>query len=213
MKKILFCINSLGFGGAERVFVDDANALHDQGFEVHMVLLYGNEIKNPLLQELTLPHERIHFVGAEHILDYSAYKKIYTLISHFHIDVLYATLHDSTFVSRFVALCAPRVALITREANTTENKSFLHKIADVCMNWRVNTMIAVSKEVKKSMLSYQPWYTHKVKILHNGVDIPTDISTGDPARILAVGSLTAKKNYLTSRIKNGCIKLQSFFTA
>ncbi len=195
MKKITFFINNLGIGGAERVFVDDANELHRQGFEVHFVVLYGDESKSPLVKELLLPSHQVHFLHAKHVLDYRAYHMLYTLLTVQLSDVLYATLHDATFVARFVALCIPHIRLVTREANTTEFKSFLHKCADACMNWRVDVMIAVSEEVKRSMLSYQPWYGRSIRILYNGVSFPSSIEGGDPYRILAVGSLTQKKNY------------------
>lgn len=195
MKKITFFINNLGVGGAERVFVDDVNELYRQGYEVSIVLLYGDATKSPLIKELALPSDRIYFLKAKNLFDYSVYKAFYDLLVRTGTSVLYATLHDATFVSRLVALCIPTLRLVTREANTTEFKSFLHKCADVCMNWRVHTMIAVSEEVKQSMLSYQSWYAHKVTLLYNGVSFPSVAGVGDPARILAVGSLTPKKNY------------------
>ena len=194
-KKILFFINNLGIGGAERVFVDDVNMLHNQGFEVHIALLYGDEIKNPLLKELLLAPDKMHFLYARSILDFFAYRALHKLLNKYKFDVLYTTLHDAIFVSRLVALFIPMLRLVTREANTTKSKSILHKCADVIMNWRVDIIIAVSKDVKVSMLDYQSWYDNKVVVLHNGVSIPKLVGRGDPERILAVGSLTAKKNY------------------
>jgi glycosyltransferase involved in cell wall biosynthesis len=196
MKKITFFINNLGLGGAERVFVDDVNELHHQGFDVSIVLLYGDATKSPLIKELKLPSDRIYFLQAKNLFDYSVYKAFYNLLIRTGTNVLYATLHDATFVSRLVAVCIPALRLVTREANTTEFKSFLHKCADVCMNWRVDVMIAVSEEVKKSMLSYQSWYKKKLRVLYNGVRVPEGVVVGtNDAVILAVGSLTPKKNY------------------
>lgn len=194
---VTFCINNLGVGGAERVFVNDANELYKQGYAVNFIILYGGEEKSILLKDLSIPRERIFFLKAKSILDYSAYKKFLHIIKSTSANVLYATLHDATFVSRMVAVCMPRLRLVTREANTTEFKSPLHKIADVCMNWRVDAMIAVSEEVKRSMLSYQSWYKNKLHILYNGVVVPEVPTRGlsDTVSILAVGSLTPKKNY------------------
>lgn len=196
-KSIVFCINNLGIGGAERVFIADANELYAQGYTVDFVILYGGEEKSPILKDLRIPNDRIYFLKAKSVYDYRAYKKLGVIIRNNLTYVLYATLHDATFVSRLIALFFPKLRLVTREANTTEFKSIRHKLADILMNWRVNSMIAVSKEVEKTMLLYQPWYKNKIQILYNGVMMPkvTITPEEDSVILLAVGSLTPKKNY------------------
>lgn len=196
-KKVLFLINNLGFGGAERVFVSDANSLSNEGFDVYFCILYGGEDKSPMLCDLKIPKEKIIFLKAKNIYDFSSFLSLRKFLINNKDCILYSTLHDAVFVSRFAVLRLPN-RLITREANTTENKSILHKIADGLMNFRVNVMLAVSLEVKKSMLIYQPWFKSKINVLYNGVVIPKDFSLiekkGDT--ILNVASLTPKKAQL-----------------
>ncbi|MCX6703325.1 MAG: glycosyltransferase [Candidatus Zambryskibacteria bacterium] len=197
-QSVVFFINNLGQGGAERVFVNDANALARQGYNVSFIILYGDMDKSPLAKDLEIGSSHIYFINAKNIFDYRAYVRIVKIVKQIRTRVLYATLHDATFVARVVALFLPRVRLVTREANTTEFKSVLHKISDALMNWRVHSLVAVSEEVKKSMLSYQMWYANKIAILYNGVSTPTVDSnyTHEKKIILAVGSLTPKKNYM-----------------
>jgi len=52
--KILFCINNLGVGGAERLVVDDINEMLNRGYHVRLLTL-KNEPKFSLLDELKLP--------------------------------------------------------------------------------------------------------------------------------------------------------------
>jgi glycosyltransferase involved in cell wall biosynthesis len=194
-KTVVFFINNLGMGGAEKVFIADANALHREGRDVRMVLLYGGPEKNPWLDRLELPQDRIVFLRAKHIKDRAAYRELRSLLKSLPDAVLFATLHDATFVSRIVSLGLKHVRLVTREANTVEKKTFLHKLADGLMNARVDVMIAVSEEVKRSLASYQPQYANKISVLYNGVDFPADAShtPDDGLRVLNVGSLTPKK--------------------
>ena len=194
-KTVVFLINNLGMGGAEKVFIADANALHREGRDVRMVLLYGGPEKSPWLDKLELPQDRIVFLRAKHIKDRAAYRQLRTLLKSLPSVVLFATLHDATFVSRVVSLGLDHVRLVTREANTVEKKTFLHKLADGLMNARVDVMIAVSEEVKRSLASYQPHFANKISVLYNGVDFPADTSPlpHDGLRILNVGSLTPKK--------------------
>lgn len=194
MKKILFIINNLGIGGAERVFVDDANYLSSIGYDVTFVILYGDVKINPLLAELKMSNDKITLLKAKSIYDFHLYRKLYDILKKNKNNIVYATLNDAVFVSRTVCMFFLNVFLVTREANITNNKSLALKLADILMNFRVNVMVAVSEEVKKSISFYQPWSARKVKILHNGVDIPeTSVKNLDNKVVLTVGSLTPKK--------------------
>jgi len=194
MKKLVFVINNLYVGGAERVFVDDANYFHNIGVNVYFLILYGDIDKNPLINNLKIPNENIIFLNASNILDFNLYKNFYNFIKNIKNCTVYSTLNDANFVSRIVLMFFHKIFLVTREANTTENKSILLKIFDLLMNFRVNKMVAVSEEVKKSIISYQPWVRSKVVVLYNGVDIPEIVNRkSNGMNILAVGSLTPKK--------------------
>jgi glycosyltransferase involved in cell wall biosynthesis len=194
-KTVVFFINNLGMGGAEKVFITDANVLFSQGIDVRMVLLYGGPEKSPWLSKLNLPPEHVMFLHAKNIKDVAAYKRFRIFLKALDEVVLFATLHDATFVSRFVSLGLKHVRLVTREANTVENKTLLHKLADRIMNRRVDVMIAVSEEVKRSLMWYQPSYVDKIVVLYNGVELPKDIEhrAHEGRTILSVGSLTPKK--------------------
>jgi glycosyltransferase involved in cell wall biosynthesis len=185
-------------GGAEKVFTADANLLHRQGFKVFFIIIYGDQYNNPLLKDLDIGQENIFFIHAKSILDYTAYIKIIKIIKNIDpgMGIVYSTLDDSNFFSRIISIFLPNIQLVTREANTTEFKSLSHKFADILINWRVNTIVAVSEEVKKSIISYQPWCASKIKVLHNGVIIPEEIASCESQIILTVGSLTEKKNHL-----------------
>ncbi len=195
-RNIGFLINNLGFGGAERVFVTDANKLASEGHNIYLFILYGNNAKSPLLSELSISANNIFFLNSGSLFNPASYLTLYSALKKYKINVLYSTLNDAVFVSRIVSVFIPKIKLVTREANTTENKSFFHKISDQIFNIRVNKMMAVSDSVKKSMLHYQFWYKSKIEILHNGVSIPSISKQSIKKKIiLSVGSLTPKKSH------------------
>ncbi len=198
MKKILLIINSLGVGGAERVFVSDVNHLHKSGYDVSFVVLYGENKDNPLLHDIDIPNEKIYCLKGSNIFDAKVYLNLWKVIKKIDANIIYSTLNDAIFISRIVSIFSPKVFLVTREANTTEFKSLSHKIADIFMNWRANVMAVVSEQVKNSLVSYQPWCKKKVEVIYNGVSIPNYESKylDTKTDILCVGSLTKKKNHI-----------------
>jgi len=192
---VVFFTNNLGMGGAEKVFINDANALAEAGLDVRMVLLYGGPEKSPWMSRLRLSPEQVTFLNATNIYDARAYSKLRALLKSLAAPVLFSTLHDATFVARLVALSLPGLRLVTREANTVEKKTWRHKFADALTNGRTNVMLAVSEEVKASLVSYQPHHANRIKILYNGVDVPNKAIRipHEGISILTVGSLTPKK--------------------
>ncbi len=195
-KKVCFLINSLGFGGAERVFVDDANSFFEQGIEIFFIILYGESEANPLVKQLKIPLQNIIFLKARNRYDVNIFKKLFFFLKEKNRLCLYSTLNDANFVSRCISIFFPKIFLVIREANTAENRSYLHKFFDILMNFRANTLVAVSKSVKDSFLSYQPWNKSKTIVVYNGVDIPDIFNKeNNETVVLTVGSLTFKKNH------------------
>ena len=196
-KKITFMINGLGTGGAERVFINDANSFKEQGYEVFFVVLYYSKEQHSNFFKLKLNEDRILFLQAKSIIDIKAYIKLWRFLVKNQINILYSTLNDAIFISRIVAIFLPKLFLIIREANTTENKSKMNKLSDALFNLRTDVIIAVSNAVAKSLLSYQSFYKLKVTVLYNGVYLPNEPAhlSGSKTIILSVGSLTKKKSH------------------
>ena len=68
MKKILFAINKLGIGGAERLVVDQINALDRNEFEPYLLTLIP-EPEYIILSEVTLPSEQKLYIPVQGMLD------------------------------------------------------------------------------------------------------------------------------------------------
>ncbi len=203
--KILFLINKLGTGGAENVFLKDANHLTNLGYDVYFSLVFGDPEEQPLLSKLNVPKEKILFCEAKNLFDLKALYRLVQFIKKNNINVLYSTLNEANIFSRLSAFWRHGARVIIREANVADPKPLKFKFLDLVLNIFVKKIVCVSEEVKDSLLKYLWLYRRKMVVLPNGVDIPVkqkDYSymnmakeIKEPVRFLNVGSLTIKKGH------------------
>lgn len=190
--RVAFLINALSIGGAERVFVDDINALWKEGWDVRIVLLFK---EGSLRKELTLPPDRVHVLGATSPFDVQAIRTLMMLIREHDTQVLYTTLNEANLVGRLTKLMRPGLRLVTREANHAMAKGLLHKLADILLGSASDRIQCVSHAVVESVAAYAPWLRSRMVVIYNGVNLPVVTSTNRSGnRLLTVGSLTEKKD-------------------
>lgn len=192
--RVLFLINSLTTGGAERVFVDDANQLSAEGWDIYFATLFA---EGSLYEDLALKEG--HFTGFKlnSLFDLGGHKRIQSFVLDNHIDVVYTTLNEANLIGRLIKIHNPSVRLVTREANVAQAKGLFHKLADMFLGNYSDAIAVVSKAVGTSIAKYAPWLAKKMIVLYNGVHIPQNLPTRSEAvsRLLAVGSLTEKKDH------------------
>lgn len=197
-RAIAFIINSLEFGGAQRVCIDDANDFFRAGYDVSFFVLYGKSGEFPFEKELD-SGVHLQFLGARSAFDFSAVAICAHQIRRARTAVLISTLNDGNMFARWVVLRVGRsVRLIQREANTLSSKTARQKCLDVFCMWIPYRIIALSSEAEASLKRLMPFAHKKIVRLPNAVSIPIPI----PAHqnhlvpvILSVGRLTSQKNY------------------
>lgn len=194
---IAFLLNSLEFGGAQRVFVDDANDFVRAGFAVSFFVLYGKEGDYTLARELDVRVEKV-FLDANGPADAAAIQKCLTVIDKKNIAVLLSTLNDgNSFARRVVRSAGARLRWIAREANALSSKTFLQKAADA-VSFRIPyKIIALSSEIKSSLSTLLPFAREKIVLLPNAIQLPTFVRTQSKNTvplILSVGRLDRQKN-------------------
>lgn len=193
-KKIALLINAFEVGGAERVFIDQANELFRRGYDVQVFTLFRS---GAWIDELELPAERIHSFGATSLFDRRALMQAVRVIRQAHVDILYTTLNEANTAGRIIKLFIPRLSLVTREMNMADVKTPLYKTVDIVLGFTSASIITVSNAVGKSITAYAPWLSKKMTTLYNGIEIPQEMPTHsfDSHRLLSIGSLTEKKNH------------------
>ncbi|RJQ35641.1 glycosyltransferase [Candidatus Parcubacteria bacterium] len=167
-KKILFLINNLNLGGAENVFVEQANYLFDQGYQVYFGVLSDTN-KADFKNKLKIKPINFAFDG---ILDLLAYRRLAKFIKGQKINCVYSTLDNANVAARVANIFNHQTYVVIRESGMADRKSGKIKILDKFLNNFVDKIIAVSSEVKDSLLAYQAKHANKIEVFTNGVELP-----------------------------------------
>ncbi len=174
---VLFLINNLNRGGAERAFVRQANDLSRMGIPVIFATL-TETLPDGYTSELLVPSsQRIRIAPG-----LPGVWALHRLVRNRDIEVIYSTLEMANTIARLVKILSPRVRVVTREGSAridakgrVSPKGVKYRIIDVLLNWAPKTIVAVSGEIAHALASYQPMYARKIRILENGVTVSEDM--------------------------------------
>jgi glycosyltransferase involved in cell wall biosynthesis len=197
--RVAFLINELRPRGAQRVFVDDANAFARVGARVLLCTLYRDPESPTLADELDVSVEHC-CLEARGPFDVRAVRRCARLLRSRKITALVTTLNDGNIFGRWVALASGRrIRLFRREANTPRRKPRWQRALDVSFDGLAHRILAVTDEVRRETVALAPWRARKVTVLHNAVAPAEGRPHRDDAvpRILTVGRITAQKDPLT----------------
>jgi glycosyltransferase involved in cell wall biosynthesis len=196
--RIAFLINELRPRGAQRVFVDDANAFARAGARVLFCTLYRDP-QSTLADELdaAVEHRCLEALGP---FDVRAVIRCARLLRSRKITTLVTTLNDGNVFGRWVALALRRrIRLFRREAGPPRRMCRWQRALDVLFDGLAYRILAVTEDVRRDIVALAPWRASKVDVLHNAVPPAAQRPHRDHAvpRILTVGRLTAAQDHLT----------------
>jgi glycosyltransferase involved in cell wall biosynthesis len=194
--RVAFVINELRFGGAQRVFVDDANGFARAGARVLFCTLYRETHEYPLARELEASIERVS-LEARGPFDLGAVVRCARVLRSAGIDVLIATLNDANIFGRWVVLVSGlSVRLVRREANSIESKPLWQRVLDVLLDGLTRRILVVSAA---DLGHFDRWRVGKVVVMRNAVALPAQAKSHKRAvpRILSVGRMTRQKDHAT----------------
>lgn len=186
--RVLFLINKWKTGGAEHVFLQEIEALKEEGYVVYFCAMYGMEIPPGLDPRYCI------FPQFKHLFDIPAYRRFIKILGYEGITHIVSVLDHASIVARLAGLFSWRQRIVLVEAGMASRKPWRYKLLDILLNWRVQAIIAVSRGVAQS-LSYQP-YRSRIHVVPNGVVLEESVrdeKRDHPFRMLFVGSLRAEK--------------------
>ncbi len=162
---------SLEGGGAERVFVDLARALHREGVSVHVVCI---QRKGELADELD-SFASIHVLGASRLA--LSLFKIRSIIKLLQPDVVLSTMTHTNVIGLIALrvlstfsgnLIVQEVALFSRGRATKDRVvSLLAKV----LYRRADKVVAVSKAIKSELFEFIGVPLSKIELIPNPVDL------------------------------------------
>ncbi len=194
--RILFVINALSRGGAERVFVDDMNALKELGHDVRLSLLYKGRAGHELLRELN-SSIAVEFLEATGPFDLGSIRRLRRLIAGERIEAVFSTLNDGNIMARF-AVIGMGARLYMREANDPQRKTWWQRVLDILLSFIPNAVVVVTEDTRKKVLRQMPWMSRKSVVIHNAAPHISNAprSWEAPFTFLFVGRFDTQKNPL-----------------
>lgn len=204
--KVLHIINSLNYGGAEKLLLDTIPLYISKGIETH-VLLLDNQ-KTSFYKDLEQKHNvTIHthtkkhsIYNPLHILRIRTYIKGYDIV-HVH---LFPSLYWTALATLFLKY---KTKLLVTEHNTENRRrnSLLFTILDRYIYKRYDKIIAISDGVKDNLQKHLGNTYKNIEVIHNGIKTKefkeakpySKNALGIPEKatiIIQVASFTAQKD-------------------
>ncbi|SDX79182.1 glycosyltransferase [Salimicrobium album] len=208
--KVLFFMQSLGGGGAERTVINIINNLNRNNFIITLVV--GNYSSNVYSDYLK---KDVKVIDLEtNRLRYSVMRLRKTIINE-RPDIIFTTVNHNNIITSLVTglIIKNRPKLIVREAAVrSESKKVTTKnkiLTKICYNNFANGVIALSNGVKDDMINNFGVKSDKIQVIYNPVDIDSiEQLKNEPVndeeafgenekKIISVGRLVEAKDYPT----------------
>jgi len=191
-KKVLFLINSPEIGGSQRIFAELMEVLPRDGVATQLAFLYGPP------EMMTRNADNSVSFGFRNTWDIAALWRLRTYARAHSVTHILATLEQSSIVARLAGWLMWDVRIVISEPGMADRKPLFYKCLDIALNIRTDALVAGSKKVRDSLLTYQPFYRYKMPVVLNGVVVPVPPAAHTPEplfTILAVGSLRQEKGF------------------
>lgn len=167
--KVLFVINSLNVGGAEKLCVDLIKLSKKCNHEIDIYLL--NNVDTCLKEELEKEDISIYNAGTN---NYKSIKHVIWLIKNKkRYDVIHSHLSYSQYYVSLIRIFDKNIKLITTEHNTFNERrkySFFKKIEKYVYK-SYNNIIVINSENMHSLTEWQESISDRVVVIDNGIDI------------------------------------------
>lgn len=168
-KRILFIINNLGGGGAERLVVDDVNEMIERGFDVYLLTL-RSEFKTTIESELKINSDNKFLIDFKKILNLKSWIAVFKLFRKIKPDLILSHLWLANTVGRIAAFFTGIKNIICFEQNVYDSvKTKKMFIVDFVLQFFCKKIVAVSIAVKKS-LTRNLILGKRIDVLENAVN-------------------------------------------
>lgn len=196
-KKILFIINSLGFGGAETQLIRLSEALIAKGCDIVLISLTDDLSLEKKLHP-KIKHYNIQLRG---ISDFKSIKEILKVVNNEKPEVIHSHLFQANIISRIVKFFNSKIKVINTTHCVYDDEKILglspYLIYKITKIW-VDYHTAVSNESLKLLLDKKAISKPKSSVMLNGlfVDRYQHSSIKNKTfKWLSVGRLIPVKNY------------------
>lgn len=175
--RVLYCIDSLKMGGAERITV----ALLPFMAEIEPIICTLYDEASPLTDQLgTIPH---HHLGASRLADPAAIARYVQLVGQQNIDLIHAQLIHATVMSSFAGATTGVPVVVTRhvvEDDLSTRKKRRMVWAEKLALKRTQKLIYVSDAQRQRHRDIFQYPSEQTQVIYNGIDLSRFDDAGDP---------------------------------
>lgn len=204
---ILFVVNGLAIGGAEKKLLDLAGRLNPDAYRITVCSIGQG---GPLESAFRGLGVEVLVIEKKSRADLSMIRKVARLIRERDVDLVQTTLWLADVVGAFAARLAGGVPVISWETVTHGENDILrtgrrHVILYTIAMKRVRKIVAVSDEIKQTLIERRGVPASKIETIHYGVDLDRfNASTGNvtvrrelgiPSTHLVIGSVARMEPY------------------
>jgi glycosyltransferase involved in cell wall biosynthesis len=182
--RVLWLIDSLTLGGAEALVPTFARAVDPERVRLQVAFLKSLG-GNPFERELLAAGVPLTHLRARHLRDVGAFRRLVRLVREQRIEVIHAHL---TYAAIWGGLCArvtgvPMVATLhtaPSEAPRWSREDVRERLFAFALNRWCSSVVAVSEAARAQHVRRGRIDSHRICVLHNGVDL--EAFAADPAR-------------------------------
>ena len=215
--RVAHIINSLEYGGAEKVLVNIVN--NEDQSEVQPFVFSLSDI-NPLQEELRAEIPFFFYKKCP-VFDFALVFKLFRKFRALRIDIVHMHgwgIYPESFLAAYLARVPVKIlmdhGLVSLENEEQDEKTKYHCFKDTILSFFINrtaAFIAVSNDMKINMVRRKQIAAEKIFVIHNGIPAPAAVSGestpipcieaikkgGEPVILCSVGRLAEIKNYRT----------------
>lgn len=171
---IVYMIDGLGWGGAERLMIPILSNIDRQRFNARVCVLQEKD-NNPVANELREIGITVDMLPVRYLRDLSAIPRIIRYLREVEVDLLHAQLEFSTILGGIASkhLDIPSVVTLHSIVAHKEGlKSKFHSMfEDFILRNFVDRVISVSEETQRFYLKAAKLSDKKSCVIYNGIDI------------------------------------------
>lgn len=200
--KLLLCIPSLVYGGAERTVVNLARYLNRSLFDIRVCCLSQG---GPLMNQLEMANIKTYILGKRNRFDVRAFGRVAAVFREYQPDIIHCFLFTSAFWVAIPALLYKvPVRIYAIRNNPWQDPMIIRFLQRVFILRMFNYLTCVSEANKRDFLKIYAYPAEKISVIRNGVIMieSPKVSRADPNIKMdsypvlgVVGRLTKQKGH------------------
>lgn len=174
MPRVVFLIDSLGWGGAERLLLQYLPHLRSQGFDPVVCSMHERS-GNPVAEEIGRLGIPVETVPVERLRDVTALPRLVRYLRGRGADVVHTQLEFADGLGTVAARIARIPALSTLHTMSEPRRWtrgwWRNRLGDLALGRLASAIVAVSDEARRHYEVHRPYPRGKLVTLRNGIDL------------------------------------------